>query len=155
MNNRPRPKPYQRQQTTCTREGTPERCVIATLEDLQRANQLASAALAPRLDALLPQTCQLLEQLHAYVTERCAQAQVPRHELRFSQRELRAALGWQDRALRRQLARLVELEYVVAYRTGRGNQRVYQWWPAALDTADSATRLGLTDVAHLSPGPPH
>ncbi|MHB8974853.1 MAG: helix-turn-helix transcriptional regulator [Pirellulaceae bacterium] len=146
---------YQRQQTTCTREGTPERCVIATLEDLQRANQLAIAALAPRLDALLPQTCQLLEQLHAYVTERCAQAQVPRHELRFSQRELRVALGWQDRALRRQLARLVELEYVVVYRTGRGNQRVYQWWPAALDTADSATRLGLTDFTHLSPGPPH
>ena len=46
--------------------------------------------------------------------------------VRFTQRELRETLHWQDRALRRQLSRLVQLEYVVAYPTGRGNQRAYQ-----------------------------
>jgi DNA primase len=109
---------------------------------------LASVTLAPRVDALLPQTRQLLEQLRAYVTARAAEEQVPCHELRFSQRELRAALGWQDRALRRQLARHVELEYLVVHRTGRGNQRVYQW--SSLDADDAAAPLGLTDVAHLT-----
>jgi DNA primase len=142
---------YQRQETTRMRDGVSERCVVATLEDLELANELASATLAPRLDALLPQTRQLLDQLRAYVTERAAQEQVPCHELRFSQRQLRAALGWQDRTLRRQLARLVELEYLVVYRTGCGNQKVYQWWSSdAVDTADSAALLGLTDVARLS-----
>ena len=85
------------------------------------------------------------------MTERAAQEQVPCQALRFSQRQLRAALGWQDRTLRRQLARLVELEYLVVYRTGCGNQKVYQWWSSdAVDTADSAALLGLTDVARLS-----
>ena len=38
---------YQRQETTRTRDGVSERCVVATLEDLEVANQLASATLAP------------------------------------------------------------------------------------------------------------
>ncbi len=85
------------------------------------------------------------------MTERCAQEQVPCSTLRFSQRELRTTLGWHDRALRRQLARLVELEYLVVYRAGRGNQKVYQWWsPDVADTAEVAPPLGLVDVAHLS-----
>ena len=112
---------------------------------------MRAATLVPRLDALLPQTRQLLEQLRAHVTERGAQEQVPCAALRFSQRELRTALGWQDRALRRQLARLVELEYLVVHRTGCGNQKVYQWWPSdAADTTDSAAALGLTDMPRLT-----
>ena len=117
---------YQRQETERVRDGVSERCVVATLEDLEVAHRLASATLAPRMDALLPQTRQLLEFLTAYVDERSAHEQVPRHELHFTQREVREACGWSDRALRRQLVRLVELEYVVASRALRGAQRHYQ-----------------------------
>lgn len=142
---------YQRQEIERVRDGVAERCVVATQEDVAVANRLATAVLAPRPDALLPQTRQLLEQLCAYVTERSAHDEVSCSALRFSQRELRAALGWQDRALRRQLARLVELEYLVVHRTGHGNQKVYQWWSTDVaDTAEAATHWGLVDAAHLS-----
>ena len=142
---------YQRQETERVRDGVAERCVVATLADLEVANRLAGAVLAPRVDALWPQTHQLREQLRAYVTERSAQQQVACSALRFSQRDLRAALGWQDRALRRQLARLVELEYLVVHRTGHGNQKVYQWWSQdAADTTDAAAPLGLADTAQLT-----
>jgi len=142
---------YQRQTTERVRDGASERCVVATLADVEVANRLASAALAPRVESLLPQTRQLLEQLRAYVTERRAREQVPCAGLRFTQRELRTALGWQDRALRRQLGRLVELEYLVVHRTGCGNQKAYQWCLRdGDDTADVAPELGLVDVAHLS-----
>lgn len=142
---------YQRQEIERVRDGVAERCVVATQEDVAVANRLATAVLVPRPDALLPQTRQLLEQLRAYVTERSACDELSCSTLRFSQRELRAALGWQDRALRRQLARLVELEYLVVHRTGHGNQKVYQWWSTDVaDTAEAATHWGLVDAAHLS-----
>ena len=71
-------------------------------------------------------------------------------EVRFTQRELREHLRWHDRALRRQLTRLVELEYVAVYRTGRGNQRVYQLLYRSRDV-DGPLRLGLTDPEALRP----
>ena len=135
---------YQRPRTTRLRSGQSEPCVVATPADLELANRLATATLAPQVEALLPQTRQLWEQLCAYGTERAAAQQIPAERLRFSQRELRTALGWQDRTLRRNLARLVELEYVMMHRTGCGNQRAYQLCTAQPTLADSS--LGLTQV---------
>ena len=130
---------YQRQQTERVRDGVAERCVIATLADLEVANQLASAMLAPRIESLLPQTRQLLEQLRAYVTERCAQEQVPCSTLRFSQRNCARRSGGTTARCGGSCAHLVELEYLVVYRAGRGNQKVYQWWsPDVADTAEAA-----------------
>ena len=122
--------------------------MVATPQDLELANRLATATLAPQVEALLPQTRQLWEQLCAYGTERAAAQQIPAEQLRFSQRELRAALGWQDRTLRRNLMRLVELEYLVVHRTGCGNQRVYQLCAAQPALADSS--LGLTQVVQAA-----
>ena len=74
---------------------------------------------------------------------------VPRAKLRFTQRALREALGWSDRPLRRQLARLVELEYVVAYRTGRGNQREYQLLYDGQGHDGQPVLVGLVDPSTL------
>ena len=81
---------------------------------------------ALRRDELLPQTQQLLEELARFVTEEAERQDTPREAVRFTQRQLREKLCWSDRSLRRQLSRLVELEYVLCYRTRRGNQRAYQ-----------------------------
>ena len=61
-------------------------------------------------------------------------------------------LQWQDRALRRQLTRLVELEYVLVYRTGRGNGRVYQLLYEPQSDQAPAWQLGLRDVTSLGSG---
>lgn len=140
---------YQRQEIERVRDGVAERCVVATLADLHVAHQLATAVLAPRPDALLPQTRQLLEFLTHYVDERCARDQVPRHDVHFTQRDMREASGWSDRALRRQLARLVELEYVVAARAPRGVPRQYRLLYDGPSPDLAAWRLGLADVAQL------
>ena len=84
------------------------------------------------------------------MTERSQAEGVGRLDVRFTQRELRAALAWSDRALRRQLARLVELEYVLVYRTGRGNQRAYQLLYDGQASDGGPLLLGLTDAKQLS-----
>jgi hypothetical protein len=141
---------YQRKKTTRSRGRETEHCAVATLDDLKLANRLASEVLAARVDALLPQTRQLLVELDEYVTRRAGQEAIERAEVRFTQRQLREALSWSDRALRRQLARLVELEYVLVFRTGRGNQRAYQLLYDGQASHGEPLLLGLTDARQLS-----
>ena len=98
----------------------------------------------------MPQTRQLLVLLDDYVAQRAAAAGKPRSEVRFQQRELREAFGWGDYQLRRHLARLVELEYVLVHRTGRGNQRQYELLYDGEGRQGRPFLLGLTDVAQLT-----
>ena len=144
---------HQYQRKRITQRGKPH--VVATLEDVALANQLASVSLAGRLDELLPQTRLLLNQLDDFVAERAKERNVSRHEVRFTQRELRETLHVSDHALRRQLARLVELEYVLVYRTGRGNGREYELLHRGQPHEQLSLLPGLTGVEQLGQnGPP-
>jgi len=129
-------------------------CVVASLDDLAMANSLASDTFDHRATDLLPHTRRLLAQVHAYVRERADEDEMAWSQVRFTQREIREALQWPDHALRRQLKRLVQLEYVVAYRTGRGNQRAYQLIHDGQLNGGAPLRLGLTNADALrSPDP--
>ncbi|MHB8974644.1 MAG: hypothetical protein ACYC3X_31270 [Pirellulaceae bacterium] len=145
---------YQRPQTMRLRDGQREACVVATPEDLELANRLATATLAPHVEALLPQTRQLLAWLQSHVEQRSALERIPRHDVRFTQREIREACGWSDRTLRRQLTRLVDLEYVVGSRTARGLQRHYQLLCDTPSGSHAPWRLGLIDAAQVQPADP-
>jgi len=132
---------HQYQRKRITRQG--ETCVVATLADARLANRLAALTFGTRVDELLPQTQQLLDELARFVTDQAKRQNVPREAVRFTQRELREQLGRSDRSLRRQLSRLVQLEYVLVHRTGRGNQRAYQLLYDPNDTAAVGWQLGL------------
>ena len=140
----------QRERTVRKRNGKEEHCVIATREDVAMANQLASRTLGTTLDALLPQTRQLLALLDDYVCRQSRSDAMGRKEFRFTQRELREALHWSDRQLRRHLQRLVDLEYVLAYRTGCGNGREYALLYDGQGRDGEPFLLGLLDAAKLS-----
>jgi len=140
---------HQRERTTRQRNGKDEECVIATREDVEMANQLASESLGQSLDSLMPQTRQLLVLLDDYVIQRAAKEKTPKPEVRFTQRELREAFGWSDRQLRRHLKRLVELEYVLAYRTGQRNGREYSLLYDGQGRDGEPFLLGLLDASKL------
>jgi len=113
-------------QRTHRGDDAPRPYIEAAPADIELAGRLMAEVLAQSLSGLLPQTRQLLQLLHEWVQAQCVSTQQPRSALRFTQRQLREALGWGDFQLRRHLARLVELEYVLVYRAGRGNQRAYE-----------------------------
>ena len=123
--------------------------IEATLDDIEQANRLASEVLGRSLDALMPQTRQLLVLLDDYVKQRCLTQDKPRRELRFKQREIREAFGWSDFAIRKHLARLVDLEYVLVYRTRRGNEREYELLYQGEGRDGEPFLLGLIDVSEL------
>jgi hypothetical protein len=90
------------------------------LADIQLANAIAHDVLGRSLDELPPQTRRLLKLVDQYVGAEVARQQIRRNELRFSRRALREAIAWGDTQTKLHLARLVELEYLVAHRTKTG-----------------------------------
>jgi hypothetical protein len=127
--------------------------LVATIEDMELANRLASEVLGQSLDGLLPQTRQLLVLIDDHVNRRSRDEKKPRGMIRCTQRELRESLGWSDFAIRKHLARLVELEYVLCYRTSAKNQREYELLYDGQGRDGQKFLLGLTDVGSFNPGP--
>ena len=101
------------------------------------------------LDDLLPQTRQLLVLIDNLVNQQSGDQKLGRNLVRFTQRQLRDAFGWSDFQIRHHLKRLLELEYVLAHRTGQGNAREYQLLYDGQGREGQPFLLGLVDPAKL------
>jgi DNA primase len=123
--------------------------VEAEVADVELANRLISQLMGHSLDDLLPQTRQLLVLIDDWVNRQARQERCERNLIRFSQRQLREALGWSDFPLRHHLSRLVELEYVLAYRSGQGAGKLYQLIYDGQGRQGDRFVLGLADVRSL------
>jgi DNA primase catalytic core len=140
---------HQRPVKTHARDGQRVEYVEVTLDDIRLANELAHEVLGRSLDELPPQTRRLLRLIDGHVVEACARLSMRRADFHFSRRSLREAIGWGDTQLKVHLARLMELEYLIAHRTRTGGfdyELVY-------DTAGDDERLrfpGLADLDQLA-----
>jgi hypothetical protein len=140
---------HQRPRRAQTVNDTQATYIEATRDDALLVNRLLSDLGGQRLDGLLPQTRQLLVLIDDHVTQQVTKTRKSRSQVRFTQRELREALSWGDFQLRRHLARLIELEYVVMHRTGRGNQREYELLYDGQGRDGKPFLLGLIDADQI------
>ncbi len=143
---------YQREVKSLTVDGEIVEYVEATLADVGLANRLASEVLGRSLDELPPQTRRLLVHLDDLVTSVCGKQGVAREDLRFSRRDVRAFTGWHNSQLAIHLARLVDLEYLLVHRGGRGQSFVYELMWAGEGKDGSRFLPGLIDVETLAEG---
>jgi DNA primase len=124
------------------------RYIEVTLDDIALANTLAHEVLGRTLDELPPQTRRLLQLMVEMVSAQCAAQQIKQSDYRFSRRAVREHTRWGDTQLKIHLARLVELEYVLTHRGGRGQSFEYE---LLYDGAGDEVRhlSGLIDVEVL------
>lgn len=111
---------HQREIRTMTRRGRAIEYIEVTLADIALANELAHEVLGRSLDELPPQTRRLLQLLDAWVSGETRAKQIRRADFHFSRRSLRDALAFGDTQLKVHLARLTEMEYLLAHRAGAG-----------------------------------
>jgi len=121
--------------------------IEATLADIELANVIAHDVLGRSLDELPPQTRRLMKLVEQHVRGECERLKLRRCDLRFSRRGLREAIDWGDTQLKIHLARLVELEYIVAHRTATGGHA----YELVYEVADAGhVRFpGLADIEAL------
>jgi len=140
---------YQRPVRTVEHRGEAVPYLEVTLEDIAVANRLAHQVLGRSLDELPPQTRRLLFALDRMVSEACAKEQLERKDFHFSRRAIREATGWSHTQVRVHLERLVELEYVLVHRGGRGQSFEYELLYDGRGEDGAPFLAGLIDVEAL------
>jgi hypothetical protein len=125
------------------------RYVEVVLDDIALANELAHEVLGRTLDELPPQTRRLLALIVEHVSRECAAREMKRTDYRFSRRFLRETTRWGDTQMKIHLARLVELEYLIVHRGGRGQSFEYELVFDGEIAGDARHASGLIDVEAL------
>ena len=138
---------HQRVKRTVVVDGVEVVYVETTAADVEVANRVANEVLGRSLDVLPPQTRRLLDLLHDHVTTAAGDGG-DRSAVRFTRRQVRESVGWGDTQLKVHLARLVDLELVVAHR-GDGGAHLYElaWDGQGVD--GSRFVIGLCDPTVL------
>ena len=139
---------HQRPVKTRIEQGRAVEYIEVTLDDIAAANRLAHDVLGRCLDDMPPQTRRLLALIQQMQQERAKKGGDGGY---WRRRDLRAACGWGDTALKVHLARLVDLEYVAASRDPEHfNGQVYELVFDGDVTAASRPHLsGLLDIEAL------
>jgi hypothetical protein len=117
---------HQREHKVIEHNGERLTYIEVSAADIAVANRLAHAVLGRSLDELPPQTRRLLERIDALVDDQARRDGVERGDVRFTRREVRACCGGESTQVACHLARLVELEYLLVHRGGRGQSFVYE-----------------------------
>jgi len=117
-----------------------------TPADVAIANRLARHVLGRALDELPPQTRRLLHAVDQYVRLESERLAMARCDVRFSRRDLRAFTGWGPTQLAVHLARLEQLEYLLAHRAARGQGFVYELAYEAREGEARGVLAGLLDL---------
>lgn len=140
---------HQRPIHTAMAHGTVVEYIHVDRNDIAVANGIAGEVLGRSLDELSPQSRNLLNQLHRFVTKQSKALNVSRHSFRFTRRDLREATDWSDFQLHTHLTKLVSLEYVLAHRGTRGSRYVYELLYDGEGVEDQPFLMGLIDPAKL------
>jgi DNA primase catalytic core len=140
---------YQRPIQTEQRNGKTKQFVEVTLSDIAVANRLAHEVLGRSLDELPPQTRRFAGLLARLKREECERRRMSRAEYRCTQREMRRATGWSAAAVKAHLAKLVELEYVIAHAGKGGQPWTYEVLYDGEGEAGAPFVIGLLDVEEL------
>ncbi|OSN02217.1 DNA primase [Lonsdalea britannica] len=134
---------YQRTVKRVEHRGAVIEYIEVAQSDIALANQLAHEVLGRTLDEMPPQTRKLLVWLKGWVQETAQGQALQADEVRFTRRDIRAALGWGDTQLKVHLSRLLEMEYLLLFRRGLTYEYGLLW-----DGEDTggAHLCGLLDV---------
>ncbi|HYC58433.1 MAG TPA: toprim domain-containing protein [Thermoanaerobaculia bacterium] len=141
---------HQREKKTTTHRGETIEYIEVALSDIALANELAHEVLGRSLDELPPQTRRLLQMIDAFVTTECERMAIDRREFRFSQRHVREMSAWTDFQVKTHMRKLVEMEYLLIHRGGRGQSFVYELMYRGEGEAGRPFLMGLVDVAQLA-----
>lgn len=117
---------YQRPIKRVTHNGQSLEYIEVVPADIEIANRLAHEVLGRSLDELPPQTRKMLSQLQTMVAEGCKAKDIKQADYRFSRRDLLNNLGWTYDQVRVHLERLINLEYVLTHKGGRGHSFIYE-----------------------------
>jgi len=141
---------YQRPIQTTTIDDETIQFVEVVPSDIALANRLSNHVLGNSIDELPPQTRRLLIELYEWMQSECKRLDVEQAEFSFTRRMVREALGWNQTQLHVHFRRLLEMDYLLVRRGGRGSTLVYELLWDGRGREGEPTLCGLIDVTKLT-----
>ena len=140
---------YQRAIKTVDVQGKPVEYIKVTLDDIDKANQLADEVLGQSLDELARPSRTLLCAIYKMVKEISDKRNSSLDEVFFTRRMIRKYTGWSDWQIKAHIKQLEELEYLHVRIGARGKEYSYALNYQGQGGDDSRFYLNLTPIEEI------
>jgi len=142
---------FQRKTKTTKVYGKPVEYIEVTLDDIEKANKLASIVLGQCLDDLSKPSRNLLKSIFAMVNEMVEKSDdaIDAESFFFNRRMIREYIDWTDWQIRAHIKQLEELEYLYSRTGSRGKEYAYALNYKGQGDDEERFYLNLTSVAEI------
>jgi DNA primase len=140
---------YQRETKKVAVEGKEVEYIEVTLDDIDKANQLAHLVLGQCLDELAPPSRTLLTLIYNMVKTETAKSKEPLDQFLFNRRQIREATNWTDWQIKAHVKQLEEMEYLHVRMGAQGKQYSYALNYKGEGGESGKCYLNLTPVAEI------
>jgi len=141
---------HQRPRQTMDYDGEKEEYILVTLDDIEKANEIASEVLGRSLDELSPSSRKLLILIKDMSEQKTEKGM---EEISFTRRDIREFSGWSDFQVKTHIRQLVELEYLYSITGRKGREYVYEliYQENGEENNDSSKKflIGLADMEEV------
>src|SRR3990172_7820180 len=140
---------YQREIKTVQNNGDLLQYIEVTLNDIEKANTLASEILGRTLDELSPPSRALLKMVSEMVEARCKELGITPKEYHFNRRDIREWTRWSDFQVKCHIRQLEDLEYIYSVVGKKGKEYVYELLYPGGGEDGKPFLMGLTSIEQL------
>jgi len=143
---------YQRPHLTMDYDGEQEEYIEVSLDDIEKANEIAAEVLGRSLDELSPSSRKLLILIRKMAAQQSvAGDQTPEEQISFTRRDIREYSGWSDFQVKTHIKQLEELEYIYSLTGRKGKEYVYEliYREDSEDNSSKKFLIGLTDITEI------
>jgi DNA primase len=140
---------YQREIKTVSHNGSALQYIEVTLNDIEKANSLASDILGRTLDELSPPSRLLLKMIRDMVEAECKRQNIEPKSYCFTRKDVREWAKWSDFQIKCHVRQLEDLEYIYSVVGKKGKEYVYELLYPGDGEDGKPFLMGLTSIDQL------
>jgi 5S rRNA maturation endonuclease (ribonuclease M5) len=140
---------YQREIKTVSHNGSALQYIEVTLNDIEKANTLASEILGRTLDELSPPSRLLLKMIREMVEAECKRQNIDPKAYCFTRKDIREWSRWSDFQIKCHVRQLEDLEYIYSVIGKKGKEYVYELLYPGGGEDGKPFLMGLTSIDQL------
>ncbi len=123
--------------------------IEVTIDDIEKANNLANEILGRTLDEISPPSTMLLKMIREMVEARCKELNIEPKDYHFTRKDIRDWSRWSDFQIKCHIRQLEDMEYLYSVAGKKGKEYVYELLYPGGGGDGKLFLMGLTSIEQL------